>query len=287
MPLMQIPPYSRLESASPVILIGMHRSGTSLLTRLMGMLGVFMGADHDPNAESKHFRRLNKHTFHAVQAEWNTPERVIAAMRKSDFVMEQARYYQTHLLTGVGGILYWGMRRWLALYTGAPLPHWGWKDPRTSLTLPIWLQVFPQARVIHIIRNGIDVAISLHRRQLKQTQRRFGPHPDHRDPRGYDFRFCFSLWEQYQSHLLTYRDGVPASQYTEMHYETLLREPEKSLRYLMMQIDMQLDETRLAQAVASINTDRLDNRKYAAAYKEIIPELLENPLMQELGYRKE
>jgi hypothetical protein len=36
--------------------------------------------------------------------------------------------------------------------------------------------------------------------------------------------------------------------------------------------------------VATINTGRLDNQAYAAAYRDFIPELQENPLMHALGY---
>ncbi len=284
MAMLQTPRLARLEDHPPIILVGMHRSGTSLLTRLLDMLGVHMGKDHDPNAESKHFRGLNKRTFAAVQADWNTPTRVIQAIQSPAFVAEQAATCRAQMLSGVGGLRYWGARRWLALRLGGTVPDWGWKDPRTSLTLPIWLRIFPQAHVIHIIRNGIDVAISLHRRQLKQKKRWLGPHPDHRDPRGYDFRFCFSLWEQYQAHLLTYRDSVPAAQYTELRYETLLREPEVSLRSLLACIHAPVDEARLAQATSTINAGRLDNRTRAAAYQDVIPELEQHPLMRELGY---
>jgi hypothetical protein len=283
MPLLQTPALNRLAEQPPIIIVGMHRSGTSLVARLLHLLGIHMGSDPDPNAESKHLRSLNKHTFHMVGAEWNTPEIVIEAMKSPAFVAQQVGYYRAHLLSGVGGLRYWGIKHWLALRAGGALPLWGWKDPRTSLTLPIWLQVFPQAQVVHIIRNGIDVAISLHRRQLKQLKRR-RVRPEFRDPRGYDFRFCFALWEAYQAYLLTYRDSVPTAQYTEVRYETLLREPEGTLRYLLSEIDVTPNETRLAQALAIVNTDRLDNRTYAAAYQEIVPELTENPLMHKLGY---
>src|SRR5699024_2516440 len=38
---------------------------------------------------------------------------------------------------------------------------WGWKDPRNVYTLPIWLRLFPKAKVIFIKRHGVDVAASL------------------------------------------------------------------------------------------------------------------------------
>jgi LPS sulfotransferase NodH len=283
MPLLQTPSLDRLGDHPPVILVGMHRSGTSLVSRLLAGMGIHMGYDLDPNAESKHLRSLNKHIMRAAGSEWNTPQNVLDALEVPGFVQNQAAYMRAHVLTGLGAIRYWGPRRWLALRQGGAIPAWGTKDPRTSLTLAIWLDVFPQARVVHIIRNGIDVAISLHRRQLAQAKR-WRTHPDHRDPRGRDFRFCFGLWEAYQAHLLTFRETVPAAQYTEIRYEALLREPETTLRHILDRIGAPVDEARLAAAIAMINTWRLDNRAYAAAYQDAIPELAENPLMRALGY---
>jgi LPS sulfotransferase NodH len=286
MPVLQTPPFERLAERPPIIVVGMHRSGTSLLCRLLGMMGIHLGRDLGENNESHHLQGINKHTLRAVGADWNTPEPVIKAMQEPAFTAAQAAYYRTHVFAGVGGMRYWGIRRWLALRRGGGLPLWGWKDPRTSLTLPAWLRLFPQAYVVHIIRNGIDVAISLHRRQIAKSKR-WRVHPDHRDPRGFEFRFCFSLWETYQAHLLTYRDTVPAERYIEFRYETLLREPEPTLRFMLSRLNVPVEETRLAAAVTTINTGRLDNRAYAAAYQDFIPELLENPLMRALGYSRQ
>ncbi len=38
---------------------------------------------------------------------------------------------------------------------------WGWKDPRNILFIDIWKRIFPQARILNIYRNPIDVASSL------------------------------------------------------------------------------------------------------------------------------
>jgi hypothetical protein len=41
---------------------------------------------------------------------------------------------------------------------------WGWKDPRTNLTLPFWRELIPEARYVICLRNPADVASSLQRR---------------------------------------------------------------------------------------------------------------------------
>ncbi|GAB4408716.1 MAG: hypothetical protein Kow00106_01970 [Anaerolineae bacterium] len=284
MPMLQTPPYTRLSGYHPVIVVGMHRSGTSLLCRLLDQLGVHLGADQGPiNAESRHFRALNERVLHAAGGRWNEPAPVLAALESADFRQTWMAHLRNHMLSGWGGLRYWGRNLWLALRQGAAPPPWGWKDPRTSLTLVLWLGIFPQAHVVHIIRNGIDVAISLYRRQLAQT-RRWRVHPDHRDPRGYDFRFCFSLWVHYQQHLLAFRDVVAPDRYFEFRYEILLREPETTLRALAGQIGLSVSDNHLAEVAAMINPGRLDNRTHAQSYREFIPELTAHPLMQALGY---
>ena len=69
MPFLQTPSLDRLDHHPPVILVGMHRSGTSLLCRLLDGLGVHMGADQGRmNAESLHFRALNERALRAAAA---------------------------------------------------------------------------------------------------------------------------------------------------------------------------------------------------------------------------
>ena len=43
---------------------------------------------------------------------------------------------------------------------------WGWKDPRNTFTIDLWKEIFPDARILHIYRNPIDVAESLRKREV-------------------------------------------------------------------------------------------------------------------------
>ncbi len=42
---------------------------------------------------------------------------------------------------------------------------WGWKDPRSSLTLPFWLSVFAESKMVVCLRHPLEVILSLHRRK--------------------------------------------------------------------------------------------------------------------------
>jgi hypothetical protein len=54
-------------------------------------------------------------------------------------------------------------------FTGQPL--WGWKDPRTCLTLPFWVPLLPPMHYVICLRGMADVAQSLHRRDGLSTEK--------------------------------------------------------------------------------------------------------------------
>lgn len=66
----------------------------------------------------------------------------------------------------------WG--RWLRYRSAFKLDFpWGWKDPVNTFTLPFWLDLFPEARVVHIFRNGVDIAQSLYTRTHADFKRHY------------------------------------------------------------------------------------------------------------------
>lgn len=276
---------------APVIIIGMHRSGTSLTTRLLRSVGISMGGILLENTEALNFQHLNRRMFAVAGGDWSTVEPVMAAMRDADFVARQTDAMRRAVFAGrvqvgrdVGLISYLDHLLWQWMYR-AGRQMWGWKDPRTTLTFPVWLRVFPQARFVHIIRNGIDVAISLNRRTKAQQRCWWQRHTleDYR-PETLSFAQCFHLWELYLSFFFEQQTLIPPGQLYEMRYEALLDEPEAQLRALVDFLSYPTDAARLAEACAQIKRDRLDNRSRARAYRDEIAQLTGHPLMQALGY---
>ena len=65
--------HARLLEASPIVVIGMHRSGTRVVVDVLEKLGVFMGADTQGDSESVAFMLINEGILHQCGAFWSEP----------------------------------------------------------------------------------------------------------------------------------------------------------------------------------------------------------------------
>lgn len=256
-------------AVSPCILVGMHRSGTTLLTRLLAQLGVHMGADSTrETSESVFFRRRNYRLLRENGANWiqidnwllalqeaAVCERAIKACRNQQFSRWQWQFL--------------GVHGWLR---GQRLSHmsvpWGWKDPRNTLTLPIWREVYPEARIIHVVRNGLDVAHSLLNREtalrqnlLRRCKRNILMMLPGRSERvtGQDFpdlEAGFRLWERYLDVAAAHLAEVPDRLKLEFRYEDLLAKPRETLQQLTRFLGLPAPSSRIELVSGSINSIR-------------------------------
>ena len=94
--------------------------------------------------------------------------------------------------------------------------RWGDKTPYYVLHIPKLLEWFPDAQVIHIIRDGRDVALSLFARRHD-----FGV---------YNTYFAAKYWQQYVEVGREHGGKLSPSQYLEVRYEDIVGEPQGSLR---------------------------------------------------------
>lgn len=132
----------------PVILLGMHHSGTSIFAEVLHRHGVFMQADMHHH-ESKVFTRdIDDRMIMGGGAGWT---------RDPILPVDDVMAYLDEVRTEVEGK---ALKKYVrAGYDGES--RWGFKDPRACVTLPLFLQVFPNAQLLHIVRDEADVAESL------------------------------------------------------------------------------------------------------------------------------
>jgi hypothetical protein len=199
-----------LPHSPPIIVLGMHRSGTSMLVKILSELGVYMGADLSTNRESRAFQRINKRLLHDEGAHWANPNSFVSQLEDTSFIKTDVRKVLNlleHEIKNYGDV----QRK----------QRWGWKDPRNTLTLLVWLNIFPEATVIHMIRNGIQVALSLHRREIRRYFRR----------------------TTYQAH---------CKHFIQLRYEDIHQQPEKEIAELCQRLHTDASSdlvTKMAQLV--------------------------------------
>ena len=143
--------------ATVICTLGMHRSGTSLVTRALNLLGVHLGADPrvmtsgDDNPtgywEYRPFVDINDELLARFGGAWDEPP-VFPAGWLHDPRLEDLKEKARTLLAED--------------FSATPL--WGWKDPRACLTLPFWQDLIGPMRYVLCLRNPSAVLASLARR---------------------------------------------------------------------------------------------------------------------------
>ncbi len=226
-----------LRQASPLVVIGMHRSGTRLLVEMLDKLGVFMGADRQADSESVAFMLINEEILHQCGAFWSEPMAAHFVLAQPDAVEQcaasarEALAAQLDRYTG-GSHLSSNPHEW---------PPFGWKDPRNTFTLPVWKQIFPNLRAIHIVRHGVDVAASLARRHAAALRAATGEAippaltviRDHAlgilsSRRGWTLAEALTMWEQYVEKARQ-ESAALGERALEVRYEDLLEQPKQVL----------------------------------------------------------
>lgn len=107
-------------------------------------------------------------------------------------------------------------------------PRWGDKTPLYIKCLDAIRKVLPEARFIHIIRDGRDAALSL-------RKMRFSPGPEIETQAAY-WRDCV---------LAARRAGVDYPDYLEVRYEELILNTRKTLNDICAFIDLEYDDAML------------------------------------------
>lgn len=252
----------------PVIIIGMHRSGTSMISRMIEALGLFQGKEKDPNNEAFFFQHINEWLLRQSGGAWDYPG-PLGLLLENARVRADAVELIRKRLASRQAISFFGRRSFIDFTTPAQVHGpWGWKDPRNTFTLPLWMDIFPNARVIHVLRHGVDVAASLRARSEKPStkalrkKQRIRKNPLIRLRRPFvDSLRCssleggFTLWEEYlreaRTHVKALKDHA-----IEFRYEDFLADPTKNLLELVEFCGLRASLERVARIADNALTSR-------------------------------
>ena len=257
------------------MIIGAHRSGTSATAHALRMLGLQLGHILDSHDEPRPLQKFHEKLLRDLGGAWFNPRPAIAAVSDPEgkirvfrqlLEMVYARFAETFGYRKTPR----GIYRLSMLKRGAV---WGWKEPRTTLLAPAWLEMFPEAHIIHIVRHPLRVGRSIQAREMN-----FRAGGDAPNPALDDLTDCVRV-------AISYTEAGAALEsiarnYLRVRFEDLQTGPRQTLERMAEFAGLEADRTTLDSAAGTITSDRTDGLTINAS----VAPLLDNALLRELGY---
>ncbi len=204
-----------------IVILGMHKTGTSLIAGILKILGVDMGKDllesnwSNPlgHFEDKRFVQLNDKILKEAGGSWDNPptrEKILSLMPKfSDEIKKLINEREGKI--------------------------WGWKDPRTSLTVGLYLPYLKNPYFIICHRDSMAVAKSLQKRD------------------NMDIEKGLYLSKFYSQQINIFLDtNFLNLRKLDLKYEEILKEPKKYLENLISFLDITPSSMQYNQALRFI-----------------------------------
>ncbi len=147
-----------------------------MLADLLSDLGLYLGGNNvQEDSEASYFFRANRKILLHIHGHSDNPSPMRYFYRNKDAVEATTQSLEADARSWrIAKFLGWG--RFLKYRSLERFDQpWGWKDPQNVFTLSLWLKVFPNSKVIYIVRNGVDVASSLRimeQRDIRKRQKR-------------------------------------------------------------------------------------------------------------------
>ncbi len=217
-----------------------------MVAQLLHRSGLYLGPEEEligpgpdnPDGYWEHsgFHRLNESMLAELGGGWDNPPAVPARWREDPRLEAHASEAE----------------RLIDAFAGHP--SWGWKDPRTSLTLALWSELIPDLKVIVCVRNPLEVAFSLNRRGM------------------FSYSNALKLWQTYNERIIA---GSRADQRLITEYEAFFTRPEAELERILAHAGIAVSAAGLRSTTAVCRAElrhiRFDDGDLATA--RVSPEI--------------
>lgn len=271
----------------------MHRSGTTMVTKMLENLGLFVGDKKEVNNEALFFWNINNWIFDITLCRADLPYNFrYLNPRTREILINDLNYF----VSGPKKKLFLGSQyNQYKSIKNLDFP-WGWKDPKNSFTIDLWKEVFPDAKVLHIYRNPIDSISSFIERDLvmknryslnwkKKLKRDFLISSNyHTNFRLHSLEEGYNLWAEYVSKCLNLEQEFPDMLH--VRYEDFLDQPAKHLDDIAQFCGLNYTKSNIDEQVKFVKNDRsfafTKNPEAINVYLKIKDE----PLMKLLHYDK-
>ena len=231
---------AKAKEKSVVVVLGMHRSGTSAVTKGLEVLGVDLGPNLMPalpNVNDKGFfedleiNAINVELLREAGQDWHT----LAFVPSSDLLHERHAPLRLRAIE----VLRTRFRN---------VDRFGMKDPRLCRLLPFWQQVFEHLRLkvyyVIVVRNPLSVARSLERVYKLPPEK------------------VYYLWLEHVLPSIRLTEGLPR---VVVDYDVLMEAPEKQIARIARTLGIggALNRARLTEFTGEFLEERLRHARFA------------------------
>jgi len=264
-------------TSSPVFIVGMPRSGTSLLAQL---IRKYFNVNFGPESQFiVHFHK-RIHKFGNLTDPRNMDRLIGKVVQERCFARWKRQFgfsldidllnceIREPTFRGLLDAIYGQFAKF------AGRMRWGDKYPPHCLDMPVLEALYPEAQYIHIIRDGRDVALSL-------QHVNFGPK---------NFMQIALCWKQYVMSAQKFGRTVCQTRFHEIRYEALLQDPVRVMtdlaRFVQIEEGFQDVVTRVKQQIhEDLLTDNVSKWKKGLTQPQIqMFEKGAGELLESLGY---
>lgn len=266
---------ARWPEHGPIVVLGRGHSGTRFLAEALQRQGVFIGGKLNAMFDSRTWGQGIQQVVLGIYPQYD-------ALEPGDVWHRKIEETATAFLSEG--------------YAGGP---WGWKIGISAFVIPLLANVFPNLRVIHLIRDGRDVMLSRLRRIPAMAASAFnrkvilgdaearswwGIKLTERGIERYRDEFEMQAWVTFVTAARRYGRPLGAEKYLEMRYEDMCLSPVPTVgrAFEFAGLEMKPDVAKFLAASAQVNR--------IAKWKAMRPKKIAGAIsigrlvLEELGY---
>ncbi|WP_424767317.1 glycosyltransferase [Paenibacillus sp. sgz302251] len=240
-----------------ICVLGMHRSGTSVVTRAISALGAYVGEEdellppQEDNPEGfweyQQFVSINDQILQQLNLVWDS----VGIFPENWWELPEINIYKEAI-------------KQIILEKFMHHPLWVFKDPRTCILLPLWKLIFAELNIeckfVITIRNPLDIAASLWKRD------------------GYSMEKSIGLWAYYTISALYWTSNDAR---VIVNYDRLLENNKNDINKIMRLMEVDLDEQEVIKKLSTLLKPNLrhskseplhfiENDKFPFNYRELL-----------------
>lgn len=224
------------EISKALIVLGMHRSGTSLFANWIYKCGLYMGEEFDDKVlgnpkgqfEDRQFYLLHENILKKNDLSYLVTENDKVSIDNEDVENIQSlinKRFSEH-------------------------NQWGWKEPRTCLFLDAYQQLLPSAKVVILYRSFNDVVDSLIRRYYKQQLRLkrrnklaaiYNTKIKYKYFKKYHGDFWLKVWLNYNKEILRFLHTKNMSDYLVVNSDSFPENDKRIFNYLKENFKLEIN----------------------------------------------